>query len=102
MKTVRFHPEAEAEMIAAAQFYQERADGLGVRFLESVQTVVRHISNFPQSARVVRGRSIRGSVAKTFPYSVVYCVRSDEIVVLAVAHHRRRPGYWKTRAVKDK
>ena len=85
-------------MIAAAQFYQERADGLGVRFLESVQTVVRHISNFPQSARVVRGRSIRASVARTFPYSVIYRERGDEIVILAVAHHRRRPGYWKTRA----
>lgn len=100
MKIVRFHPEAEAEMFAAARFYQEQANGLGVRFLESVQAVLRHVFNFPKSARVVQGRSIRASVARTFPYSVVYCERGDEIVVLAVAHHRRRPGYWKTRTEK--
>ena len=97
MKSVQFHPEAEAEMIAAAQFYQERADGLGVRFLESVQAVIRHISNFPKSTRIVRGRSVRAAVARTFPYSVVYSESGDGIVILAVAHHRRRPGYWKTR-----
>ena len=100
MKSVQFHPEAEAEMIAAAQFYQERADGLGVRFLESVQAVIRHISNFPKSARIVRGRVVRAAVARTFPYSVVYSELGDEVVVLAVAHQRRRPGYWKTRVTR--
>ena len=97
MKSVLFHPEAEEEMLAAAQFYQERAEGLGARFLTAVREAVERISLHPKASQVIHGRGVRGGAVRTFPYSVLYVERTADILVLAVMHHRRRPSYWRER-----
>jgi len=96
VRQVRFLPPAEAEADEAAAYFDDQRNGLGDRFeqdlLETVEFVTRHpLSGKPLTKRVRRFR------LRAFRYNVVYVVDGDEIVIVAVAHHRRRPGYWRGR-----
>ena len=90
------HEAAEAEINEAADFYDLRSPGLGTEFLEEIQRVFGTISQFPEAAPLVRGRVRKRPIAK-FPYALIYSVRPNEIRILAVAHHKRRPFYWRGR-----
>jgi plasmid stabilization system protein ParE len=90
------HEAAEGEINEAADFYDIESSGLGRAFIDEIQRVIRSISEFPEAAPLVRGRVRKRTIAK-FPYSLVYSVRPDEIRILAVAHHKRRPFYWRGR-----
>jgi toxin ParE1/3/4 len=92
------HPEALGDLRDAASFYCEQAGtSLSQSFLgefeQSVNTLLRH----PTVGASWRGRGRRRYVMKHFPYSLIYTVSSNEIRVLAVAHHSRRPSYWAAR-----
>jgi plasmid stabilization system protein ParE len=63
-----------------------------MRFSEQL----KRISEFPDAAPVIRGQIRKKLIAK-FPYSVIYSVHPDEIRILAVAHQKRRPFYWRSR-----
>ncbi|MDR2565901.1 MAG: type II toxin-antitoxin system RelE/ParE family toxin [Bifidobacteriaceae bacterium] len=98
----REHPEARAELRAAARWYESRERGVGQRFLDQTRQARRSVVVSPGSWRrhpdwerddvVVRVRS----VAK-YPYDIVYFATGEEIVILAYAHESREPGYWKHR-----
>jgi plasmid stabilization system protein ParE len=90
------HEAAEAEINEAADFYDIRSPGLGNEFIDEIQRAIGRISQFPEAAPLVRGRVRKRPIAK-FPYSLIYSVRPDEIRVLAVAHRKRRPFYWRGR-----
>ena len=90
------HEAAEAEINEAADFYDLVDPGLGVVFVDEVQRAIESISEFPDAAPLVRGRVRKNPLVK-FPYSLVYSVRPDEIRLLAVAHQKRRPFYWRGR-----
>jgi toxin ParE1/3/4 len=96
MKPVRFHPEAEAEMIDAAAYYQARRPGLGRRLLASVQDAVVRIAIAPERFPVVDG-DVRRCLTRTFPFGVLFREGPEMIEVLAVMHLRREPGYWAQR-----
>jgi plasmid stabilization system protein ParE len=91
------HPEAENDLRDAAEFYRERADNtlsqsLLAEFERSVDVLLHH----PGLGALWRnGR--RRFLMKRFPYSLVYTVVGEQIRVLAVAHHSRRPDYWRGR-----
>ena len=70
MKIV-FHPEAYEEMIESARFYEERDDGLGIRFLEAVEDTMRPIRQFPYAGAVERA-DIRKRLVFGFPFTVLY------------------------------
>ncbi len=93
---LRFHPQARKEYLEAITFYAERQPGLQVRFADAVEEAVRKIINTPERWLVVEG-SVRRCRTRVFPYAVLYAVESKEIVVLAVMHGSRRPGYWRSR-----
>jgi plasmid stabilization system protein ParE len=93
---VYFHPDAENEMNEAAEFLDRQCPGLGIAFLAQVRQAVDTIRSFPEAGRLLEGQVRRKLVVK-FPYSVVYSIRSTQIRVLAVAHHKRRPYYWRSR-----
>ena len=95
MKIV-FHPEAYEEMIESARFYEERDDGLGLRFLEAVEDATRRIRQFPYAAAVERD-DIRKRFVFGFPFTVLYQIQKDRIYIAAVMHQHRRPGYWRKR-----
>lgn len=93
---VAFHEEASADLFEAVRYYEERVHGLGHSLLEDVESAVRELSETPLSSPTI-GPEVRRRVVHRFPYSLLYVVEVDRIVVLAVAHHKRRPGYWKSR-----
>ena len=100
MKEYQFLPEAEEEMNESAQFYERRSEGLGEDFLDEVQHTVDSLLAFPQSGPVV-SENLRRRILRRFPFGLLYAIEAERIVIVAVAHLKRRPGYWKDRVEKD-
>ena len=96
MKEVTFHEEADAEVNEAARYYEERAVGLGLSFLADVEEAVGKVLADPEAFQFV-GADVRHKLLRRFPYSLLYAIESDRIRVIAVAHQKRRPGYWRYR-----
>jgi len=96
MKSVRFHPLADEELTSATEWYLARSYTAAVRFAHEIQHAVERIAEGPQRYPLtLLGR--RRFVLISFPYDVVYRVLATEIEIIAIAHHARRPGYWKRR-----
>jgi plasmid stabilization system protein ParE len=97
-RAVTFGAEASAELSDASRWYEERAAGLGLAFVSAVDATLRSIAAWPQAGAIVdgipAGRDIRRAPIDRFPYHLAYLVTDDVLVVLAVAHDRRRPAYW--------
>lgn len=93
---VRIHEAAEAEINEAADFYDLAAPGLGTTLLNEIENTLEVISRYPQVAPLARG-NVRKKALPNFPYSLLYAVRPNEIRLLAVAHQKRRPFYWRCR-----
>lgn len=100
-RPVTFEPEASHELEAAALWYEAQRSGLGLTFLAAVDRTVDHLATWPDAGTSVPGVpahvEVRQMPVVRFPYRVVYLVASRELQVLAVAHTRRRPGYWRSR-----
>ena len=96
---VRYHPEADQELAATAVFYHNQAPGLGADFLDEVERTESFLLAFPHAGRPLRGGIRRHSVRR-FPFDLIYEVKGDGLWILAVAHQRRKPGYWVDRATR--
>ena len=96
MTRIRLLPEAEEELRAAARFYEALQPGLGLALLQEVRRARERIAERPKASRIERG-DIRVRSILRFPYRLYYRVRPDEIVIVAVGHRRRRPGFWRNR-----
>jgi plasmid stabilization system protein ParE len=90
---VVFHEEALAETLGSALYYEERLEGLGWDFLTSVEQATQRITEFPEAGPVMRG-DVRKRLVAGFPFTVLYSIEPNEILVVAVMHQSRRPGYW--------
>ncbi len=88
-----FHPEALDEFQDAAIFYEEQQGGLGDRFIAAVQSAVGHIVESPNSWRIMED-DVRRFLTKVFPYAVLYTVENERVLIVAVMHCYREPGYW--------
>jgi plasmid stabilization system protein ParE len=95
-RRILFRPEAEAELVEAAKWYEERGKGLGADFLRAVDVAIAAIERHPFAYRKVFGE-VRRVLLRRFPYGVIYAVTDDEIVILACMHGRRDPRRWKER-----
>ena len=90
------HPAAVEEAVAAARWYRERSPRAAKRFVDELNQVINKILEAPQRwPRTTNGA--RKLNLPCFPFAVVYWETEDHIRILAVAHGRRRPGYWKNR-----
>ncbi len=96
MSRVEFHPLADQELTATALFYESRAHGLGTDFLDEAERLANNLAQFPELGAPLRG-TLRRLALRRFPYSLLYRIETDRIYILAVMHHRRRPGYWTDR-----
>ena len=93
MTSVRYHEAAEDELLNEIGYLELRAAGLGRRFFEEVRRAENLIAQFPESAAEILP-GIRRWPLRKFPYSLIYAMEEGGLLILAVAHHRRRPGYW--------
>ncbi len=96
MRSVEFHPEAQDEFIAAAQFYESQTDGLGLNFILTVQRTYERLLEFPATGPPL-GRQLRRLLIPKFPYGLLYRVEPERIYIVAVMHLHRRPDYWRSR-----
>jgi toxin ParE1/3/4 len=94
--SLEFHPEAEAELRAAARYYELRQAGLGDNFLREVERAAVVAVEHPEAGTPL-GSGFRWVLMRRFPYAVVYRDVATHLEIIAVAHLRRRPGYWRTR-----
>ena len=98
--TLRFLPAADKELVEAAQWYEDRCDGMGVRFLSAIIQTCSNVEKHPLRYPPPPGRTkrdVRRAIVDGFPYLIVYEIRGPDLIVIAVAHARRRPGYWNRR-----
>ncbi len=91
-----FHPEAAAEFEQSVEFYKGRGRGLGKRFSSEVRVAIRKVVATPERWRVLEG-DVRRCLVRVFPYTVIYTIEQDFILIIAVAHAKREPGYWRQR-----
>jgi plasmid stabilization system protein ParE len=96
MKPVVYHAAAEAEFIEALLHAEEERRGRGVRLDTLVRKAERQIQKFPRSGTKF-GRGTRRIVLSRFPYSLIYLVGPDRFFVVAFAHAKRAPDYWRDR-----
>jgi plasmid stabilization system protein ParE len=96
VKPYRFLAEARAEFLEQVEYFDEQELGLGARFIDDVDSAVRTIREYPESGAPV-SRDVRKKVLREFPFSLFYVPTAEEVVIVAVAAHRRRPRYWRSR-----
>jgi len=84
-------------MIEASLFYEARSEGLGLEFLDGVQRLIDLVCDHPTLGQSV-GVGFRRAVLHRFPFTLIYSEEHAEIVIIAIAHQKRRPGYWRNRA----
>ena len=94
--TVEFHPEARAEFLAEIEWYASHsvaaADRFNAEFARAVELVADAPVRWPRSSH-----GTRRHLVMHFPFALIYDFRRDVVFVVAVAHHRRKPGYWRSR-----
>ncbi len=83
-------------MVEAAGFYESRSIRLGFAFLEEVERSVEQITETPEAYQRI-GKRVRRKPMWRFPYNIIYAVYGDRIRVVALAHQKRRPFYWRQR-----
>ncbi len=93
---VAFHPEAENELRAAVGDFEGKREGLGYQLSQDIWRRLGLLAEFPDLGREAEF-GIRSLNLRRYPYTIVYSHRPEHIYVLAMAHYRMRPGYWKGR-----
>lgn len=99
--TRRFHPDARAEYVAALLEIEEHRAGYGEKFETEVFAVLGRAAEFPRSGARVDGYPVELDL-RTFPlrlfrYTLFIAFGGGDVVVYAVAHQHREPGYWRDR-----
>jgi toxin ParE1/3/4 len=91
-----FHPAAARELSAAVQNGKEFRRGLGAELKAETQRVTQLLLNTPLIGEPI-GKGYRRFPLRRFPFALIYRIDGDQLRILAVAHRRRRPGYWSQR-----
>ncbi len=99
---LELHPEARAELRSAALWYDEQRPGLGDEFIAEVAVALERIGDAPEAHPLWPGTGvgdaiIRKATVQRFPYVIAFEKRERHVLVLAIAHAKRRPLYWLTR-----
>jgi plasmid stabilization system protein ParE len=94
--SVRLLESAQAELDDAIAWYASQAPGLGDAFLIEALKTIKLIEQYPKAWHPLT-QQIRRCRLRRFPYSVVYAQDGSDLLVVAVAHQHRKPGYWGAR-----
>jgi toxin ParE1/3/4 len=95
-RQVEYHPEAKSEMRKAASWYDDKVDGLGLDFLFEVKNTESYIVQNPELCPLYEAGTKR-YIMQRFPFAAIYLTSKEKIQIIAVAHCKRKPGYWKNR-----
>lgn len=93
---VEFLEDAEQELVEAALWYESKEVGLGVRFRDEISHVIDRIAGDPLLWRE-RSGGYRRVNCPVFPYYIPFFIRGQKIIIAAIAHGHRKPGYWRSR-----
>jgi plasmid stabilization system protein ParE len=96
VKRTRFLRPAEIEVEDATAYFDEQRAGLGDRFEHDLFATAKFVTEHPFAGTSV-GKLARKYPFRTFSYNLIYVVDEEELVIVAVAHHKRRLGYWRHR-----
>ena len=91
-----FHPEALSEYAEAVQYYAQQRNEVAQAFIDAVEDAVYRIRESPNRWSLV-DEEVRRCLTRKFPYGILYTLEQDYILILAVMHCSREPGYWKSR-----
>ena len=95
---ISLNAQAELELVEGAAYYAREASAeIANAFISEFDRSAKLLGEFPKLGSTWRGR-IRRLPLRRFPYSIVYYLRESEVRILAVAHQRRRPGFWRERS----
>jgi plasmid stabilization system protein ParE len=97
IRPIRTAQPASEELTAAVQWYERQRPGLGVEFFDAILGTIDRISETPDAGLSFGTLDARRMLVAKFPYQIVYRVSAEEIRILAFAHLKRRPGFWRHR-----
>jgi plasmid stabilization system protein ParE len=93
---VKFLAPARAELSEAVAYYDSKKQGLGSQFAQEVRRSIERILQYPEAWSLISKRTRRCRTNR-FPYAIIYQVRGDVLLIVAVMHLRREPRTWKSR-----
>jgi len=96
-RTLRNLKEASTEFAAAVSWYEEQRPGLGGEFFDAIVQTTSLIQAQPEIGTLSSDRRTRRMLVHRFPYQVVYRLSNEEVIIVAIAHLKRKPGYWRRR-----
>ena len=91
-----FHPEARLEYLDAAAYYAAARPGLGAEFSREIESVIAQICEAPTRWGFFE-QDVRRCLARRFPFAVLYSIEGDYLLIVAIMHCSREPGYWRRR-----
>jgi len=91
-----FHPDALAEYLEAVRAYEETRSGLGGRLVQNVEAAVEGVCESPERWAILE-QDIRRRLTRVFPFAILYTIEEEYILIVAVMHCHRKPGYWRGR-----
>lgn len=101
MKHIVIHSEAIAELEDALAYYERHVDGLGLDLLLEIRKQVSKIQQNPQLYPTYKNTEFRICLVERFPYTIFYLEFEESIWIAAIAHQKRKPGYWKKRTLEE-
>jgi toxin ParE1/3/4 len=99
LKAHAFHRAAQREYGDAAKYYAKTSPELGVRFYDEIDRLIRDIRQDPECYHFFDS-PIRRHFSSVFPYAVLYVDQPDRVLIIAVMHMKRQPGYWRKRLTR--
>jgi len=92
----RFHPAALEEYEESALYYVAISPFVANRFIDEIESAIRRMCRHPRACSVIED-NIRRCLVKRFPFGIYYSLEADHILIVAIMHLSRMPGYWKDR-----
>ncbi|MEZ4328412.1 MAG: hypothetical protein R3B40_24530 [Polyangiales bacterium] len=97
MRSIRLRPEAELDVVEAVIWYETERDGLGLRFEEQLDAVLRFVAEAPAQFPLFH-RRVRRALVPSFPFGVLFVDQAEEVIVIGVLHLHSDPDAWAQRA----
>lgn len=98
IRSFRLLLQAERELDLARKWYDEQRYGLGLIFFDAFEAAVQYVQEFPDAGAAFPDpafvKTVRSFPIQGFPFHIVTTVVDDGLIVIAVAHAKRKPGYW--------